>query len=73
MAIDIDHNNEAGDCLILSDRPPDRVTLASINFSGAIEEFYEEIIFEPSPKEAPPALLSQEKGAKSPRLGERVG
>ncbi|MDB9496290.1 Uma2 family endonuclease [Spirulina major CS-329] len=49
MAIDIYHKNEAGDWLILSYREGDRVSLASINFSGAIEEFYEEIIFEPSP------------------------
>lgn len=49
MAIDIYHKNEAGDWLILSYREGDRVTLASINFSGAIEEFYEEIVFEPLP------------------------
>ncbi|MEA5418282.1 Uma2 family endonuclease [Spirulina sp. CCNP1310] len=49
MAIDIYHKNEAGDWLILSYRAGDRLTLASINLTVAIEEFYEEIVFEPLP------------------------
>ncbi len=48
MAIDIYHKNGAGDWLILSYRAGDRLTLASINLTVAIEEFYEEIVFEPS-------------------------
>ncbi len=57
MAIDIYHKNDAGDWLILSYRFPagdaartgDRVELKSIGLSLPIEEFYEEIVFEPSP------------------------
>ena len=46
MAIDMYHKNEAGDWLILSYRPGDVVELKSIGFSVAIEEFYEEVVFE---------------------------
>jgi Uma2 family endonuclease len=46
MAIDIYHRNDAGDWLILSYRAGDRVELKSISLSLAIEQFYEEIIFE---------------------------
>ncbi|WP_019498527.1 Uma2 family endonuclease [Pseudanabaena sp. PCC 6802] len=57
MAIDIYHKNDAGDWLILSyrsgDSPEgmlrDRVELKSIGLSLPIEEFYEEIVFEPPP------------------------
>ncbi|MEZ2302235.1 MAG: Uma2 family endonuclease [Microcoleus sp.] len=49
MAIDIYHKNEAGDWLILSYRAGDRVELKSIGLSLAIEQFYEEIVFERSP------------------------
>jgi Uma2 family endonuclease len=46
MAIDIYHRNDAGDWLILSYRAGDRVELKSISLSLAIEQFYEEILFE---------------------------
>lgn len=46
MAIDIYHRNDAGDWLILSYRSGDRVELKSIGLSLAIEQFYEEIVFE---------------------------
>ena len=46
MAIDIYHKNDAGDWLILSYRAGDRVELRSIGLSLAIEQFYEEIVFE---------------------------
>ncbi|MEK0177926.1 Uma2 family endonuclease [Microcoleus anatoxicus] len=46
MAIDMYHRNEAGDWLILSYRAGDRVELRSIGLSLAIEQFYEEIVFE---------------------------
>lgn len=46
MAIDIYHRNDAGDWLILSYRAGDRVELKSIGLSLAIEQFYEEIVFE---------------------------
>ncbi|MCJ2542141.1 Uma2 family endonuclease [Thermostichus vulcanus] len=49
MAIDIYHKNEAGDWLILSYRPGDIVELKSIGLSLPIEQFYDEIVFEPSP------------------------
>ncbi|MBE9184556.1 Uma2 family endonuclease [Microcoleus sp. LEGE 07076] len=49
MAIDIYHKNDAGDWLILSYRAGDRVELQSIGLSLAIEQFYEEIVFERSP------------------------
>ncbi|BAI88695.1 Uma2 family endonuclease [Arthrospira platensis] len=48
MAIDMYHQNEAGDWLILSYRPGDVVELKSIGLSVPIEEFYEEVVFEPS-------------------------
>jgi Uma2 family endonuclease len=46
MAIDIYHRNDAGDWVILSYRSGDRVELKSIGLSLAIEQFYEEIVFE---------------------------
>jgi Uma2 family endonuclease len=46
MAIDIYHKNDAGDWLILSYRAGDLVELKSISLSLAIEQFYEEIVFE---------------------------
>jgi Uma2 family endonuclease len=57
MAIDIYHKNDAGDWLILNYRFPtgdaartgDRVELKSIGLSLPIEQFYEEIVFDPSP------------------------
>ena len=49
MAIDIYHKNEAGDWLILSYRSGDRVELKSIGLSLAIEQFYEEIVFDRLP------------------------
>jgi len=50
MAIDIYHKNEAGDWLILSYRSGDIVELGSIGLRVAIEQFYEEIIFESLPE-----------------------
>ncbi len=47
MAIDMYHKNEAGDWLIVSYRVGDRVELRSIGLSLAIEQFYEEIVFDP--------------------------
>ena len=49
MAIDMYHKNQAGDWLILSYRAGDRVELKSIGLSLAIEQFYEEIVFERLP------------------------
>lgn len=57
IAIDIYHKNDAGDWLILSYRFPtgdaarsgDLVELKSIGLSLQIEQFYEEIVFDPSP------------------------
>ncbi len=49
MAIDIYHKNDAGDWLILSYRAGDRVELKSIGLSLAIEQFYEEIVFDSLP------------------------
>ncbi len=49
MAIDIYHKNQVGDWLIRSYREGDRVELTSINLSVAIEQFYEEVVFEPLP------------------------
>ncbi|WP_341730837.1 Uma2 family endonuclease [Microcoleus sp. EPA2] len=46
IAIDMYHRNDAGDWLILSYRAGDRVELRSIGLSLAIEQFYEEIVFE---------------------------
>ncbi|MEO0012421.1 MAG: hypothetical protein RLZZ535_810 [Cyanobacteriota bacterium] len=46
MAIDIYHRNDAGDWLILSYRAGDLVEFKSISLSLAIEQFYEEIVFE---------------------------
>lgn len=46
MAIDIYHKNDAGDWLILSYRAGDSVELKSIGLSLAIEQLYEEIVFE---------------------------
>jgi Uma2 family endonuclease len=50
IAIDIYHKNDAGDWLILSHRAGDRVELQSIGLSLPIEQFYEEIVFEPLPQ-----------------------
>jgi Uma2 family endonuclease len=50
IAIDIYHKNDAGDWLILSYRVGDRIELQSIGFSLPIEQFYEEILFEPLPQ-----------------------
>jgi Uma2 family endonuclease len=49
IAIDIYHKNDAGDWLILSYRAGDRVELKSIGLSLPIEQFYEEIVFDPLP------------------------
>jgi Uma2 family endonuclease len=49
-AIDIYHKNNAGDWLILSYRSGDRVELKSIGLTVPIEQFYEDIVFEPSPE-----------------------
>ncbi|PSB51223.1 hypothetical protein C7B67_11770 [filamentous cyanobacterium Phorm 6] len=49
MAIDIYHRNDVGDWLILSYRSGDRVELKSIGLSLAIEQFYEEIVFNSLP------------------------
>jgi len=49
MAVDIYHKNDAGEWVILSYREGDRVELKSIDLSVAIEQFYEEIVFEPQP------------------------
>jgi Uma2 family endonuclease len=49
MAIDIYHQNDAGDWLILSYRSGDRVELKSIGLSLPIEQIYEEVIFESLP------------------------
>jgi Uma2 family endonuclease len=46
IAIDIYHRNDAGDWLILSYRSGNRVELKSIVLSLAIEQFYEEVVFE---------------------------
>jgi Uma2 family endonuclease len=51
MAIDIYHKNNAGDWLILSYRSGDAVELQSIGLTVPIEQFYEDIVFEPSPDE----------------------
>ena len=49
IAIDIYHKNATGDWLILSYRAGDVVELKSIGLSLAIEQFYAEVVFEPSP------------------------
>lgn len=49
IAIDIYHKNATGDWLILSYRAGDVVDLKSIGLSLAIEQFYAEVVFEPSP------------------------
>jgi Uma2 family endonuclease len=49
VAIDIYHKNDAGEWTIVSYREGDRVELKSINLSLPIEQFYEEIVFEPRP------------------------
>jgi Uma2 family endonuclease len=49
VAIDIYHKNDAGDWVILSYRKGDRVELKSIGLTVAIEQFYEEIVFETQP------------------------
>lgn len=52
IAIDIYHKNDAGDWLILSYREGDKVALKSIDLSLPIEQFYEEVVFDPQPKSA---------------------
>jgi Uma2 family endonuclease len=49
-AIDIYHKDDAGNWLILSYRSGDRVELQSIGLTVPIEQFYEDIVFEPSPE-----------------------
>ena len=49
IAIDIYHKNDAGEWVIISYREGERVELKSIGLSVAIEQFYEEIVFEPQP------------------------
>lgn len=49
IAIDIYHKNAAGDWLFLSFRSGDQLELKSINLSLPIEQFYEEIVFDPQP------------------------
>ncbi len=46
LAIDIYHKNSAGEWVILSYRAGDRVELKSIGFRVAIEQFYEDVVFE---------------------------
>ncbi len=47
IAIDIYHKNAAGEWVIYSYRSGDLVVLQSIDLSLLIEQFYEDIIFEP--------------------------
>jgi Uma2 family endonuclease len=49
MAIDIYHKKDTGEWVILSYREGDRVELKSIDLSLPIEQFYEEVVFEPLP------------------------
>jgi Uma2 family endonuclease len=49
IAIDIYHKNDAGEWVILSYRKGDWVELQSIDLTVAIEQFYEEIVFETQP------------------------
>jgi Uma2 family endonuclease len=51
MAIDIYHKKDAGDWLILSYRSGDSVELQSIGLTVSLAQFYEDIVFEPSPDE----------------------
>ena len=46
VAVDIYHRTSAGDWMILSYRSGDHVELKSIGLTVAIEEFYEEIVFQ---------------------------
>ena len=46
VAVEIYHRTSAGDWMILSYRSGDRVELKSIGLTVAIEEFYEDIVFE---------------------------
>ncbi|HIK13529.1 MAG TPA: Uma2 family endonuclease [Oscillatoriaceae cyanobacterium M33_DOE_052] len=47
MAVDIYHKNDAGEWVIMSYRSGDEVELKSIGLKVPIEQFYEEVIFEP--------------------------
>jgi Uma2 family endonuclease len=49
VAIDIYHKKDTGEWVILSYRSGDQVELKSIDLSLPIEQFYEEIVFEPLP------------------------
>lgn len=50
MAIDIYHKNDAGEWVILSYREGDIVELKSIGLRVAIEQVYEEIVFDAQPE-----------------------
>lgn len=47
MAVDIYHKNDAGEWVIMSYRSGDQVELKSIGLNVPIEQFYEDVIFEP--------------------------
>lgn len=47
ISVDIYHKNTVGEWVILSYREGDLVEFKSLDFSVAIEAFYEEVIFEP--------------------------
>ncbi|GAB4283538.1 MAG: Uma2 family endonuclease [Oscillatoriaceae cyanobacterium] len=47
MAVDIYHKNEAGEWVIMSYRSGEQVELKSIGLNVPIEQFYEDVIFEP--------------------------
>lgn len=49
IAIDIYHQNDAGEWVILSYRSGDRVEFKSIGLIVPIEQFYEEVVFETQP------------------------
>ncbi|APB33977.1 protein of unknown function DUF820 [Gloeomargarita lithophora Alchichica-D10] len=49
IGIDIYHKNEAGDWVILNYRAGDRVEFKSIDLTVAIEQVYEEVIFDELP------------------------
>lgn len=46
MAIDIYHQNDAGEWVIINDRAGDTIELKSINLSLSIEQVYRGIVFE---------------------------
>lgn len=49
VAIDIYHKNDKGEWVIHSDRKGDQVELQSIGLTVPIEQFYEDVAFEPQP------------------------